>query len=61
MCTVCQTSEKFIHTPTEQSMKLKIMTISSAKKVLIKFGASEMVCVELSYIKKKISTVWHLT
>ena len=30
-----------------QLMKLKIMTISNMLKVLIKFGASDMICVDL--------------
>ena len=33
--------------PCHQLMKLRIMTISIETKVLIKFGASEMICVEL--------------
>ncbi len=34
--------------PRHQLMKLRIMTISINLEVLIKFGASEMICVELT-------------
>ena len=58
MCTICckciSICEMLFLTCTEHAstmlpelMKLRIMTISIKTKVLIKFGASELICVEL--------------
>ena len=44
--------------PCRQSTKLRNMTISIKTKVLIKFEASEMMCVELR--GKKLRKVYHL-
>ena len=58
MCTVCRkcisicemlflTCTEHASTMSPELMKLRIMTISIKTKVLIKFGASELICVEL--------------
>ena len=58
MCTVCRkcicifemlflTCTEYASTMSPELMKLRIMTISIKTKVLIKFGASELICVEL--------------
>ena len=56
MCTVCRKCisiicEMLFLTCTEHTstmlMKLRIMTINIKTKVLVKFGTSEMMCVEL--------------
>ena len=67
MCNVCSKCisicEMLILTCTEHTstmspelMKLRIMTISIKTKVLVKFGTSEMMCVELR--AKKLRNVY---
>ena len=58
MCTVCRkcicicemlflTCTEYASTMSPELLKFRIMTISIKTKVLIKFGASEFICVEL--------------
>ena len=51
VCILCEmlifTCTEYTSTMSPELMKLRIMTISIKTKVLIKFGASEMMCVEL--------------
>ena len=58
MCTVCRkcisiceilflTCTEYTSTMSPELMKLRIMAINIKTKVLVKFGTSEMMCVEL--------------